>query len=71
VAVYFYDPEGNRCEVYWGTGLEARQPYLVGLDLDRPADELMTDIQESVRQYGETGYVDPRFLELQNISASQ
>ena len=71
VAVYFYDPEGNRCEVYWGTGLEARQPYLVGLDLDRPAEELMADIQESVRQHGATGYVDSKFLELQNISAAQ
>ena len=41
------------------------------LDLDRPADELMADIRESVRQHGATGYVDPKFLELQNISAAQ
>jgi catechol 2,3-dioxygenase-like lactoylglutathione lyase family enzyme len=70
IALYFYDPEGNRCEVYWGTGLEARQPYLVGVDLDRPAEELMAEVQASVRQYGATGYVDPHFLDLQDIPAS-
>lgn len=68
IAVYFYDPDGNRCEVYWGTGLEARQPYLVGVDLDEPAAVLMAQVQESVRQYGATGYVEPRFLELQDIT---
>ena len=51
-------------------GLEARQPYLVALDLDRPAEELMADIRESVRAHGETGYVDPKFLEMQNINAN-
>ena len=70
VAVYFYDPDGNRCEVYWGTGLEARQPYLVGVDLDKSADVLVSEVQESVRRYGATGYVDPRFLELQDITQS-
>jgi catechol-2,3-dioxygenase len=68
IAVYFYDPDGNRCEVYWGTGLEARQPYLVSLDLDEPADALLAQVEASVQQYGATGYVDPRFLELQNIT---
>jgi catechol-2,3-dioxygenase len=70
VAIYFYDPEGNRCEVYWGTGLEARQPYLVGLDLDKPADVLMQEIEASVRKYGDTGYVDPSFLAMQDIGTN-
>ena len=34
-ALYFFDPEHNRCEVYWGTGLRARQPYLEAVDLDQ------------------------------------
>ena len=68
IAAYFYDPDGNRCEVYWGTGLEARQPYLVGVDLRRPAADLLSDVEESVRQYGKTGYVDHSFLALQNIT---
>ena len=68
IAVYFYDPDGNRCEAYWGTGLEARQPYLVGVDLDQPADTLIAEVEESVRKYADTGYVEPRFLELQDIT---
>jgi len=69
VAIYFYDPDGNRCEVYWNTGLKARQPYLEGVDLDRPAEELVREIEESVRQHGATGHVDMKFLELQQIKA--
>jgi catechol-2,3-dioxygenase len=69
IAVYFYDPDGNRCEVYWGTGLEARQPYLVGVDLDKPASVLMSEVEASVRQYATTGYVDPQFLAMQDIKA--
>jgi len=70
IAVYFYDPDGNRCEVYWGTGLEARQPYLVGVDLTKPANVLSAEVEDSVRQYGKTGYVDRSFLALQNISGN-
>lgn len=67
VAVYFYDPEGNRCEVFWDTGLKARQPFLIGVDLDQPADELRREIEEAVRRYGETGYVDMSVLQKHNI----
>ena len=70
IAAYFYDPDGNRCEVYWGTGLEARQPYLEALDLSEPAETLMSEVTESVRQYGATGFVDQRFLEMQDIAPS-
>ena len=61
VGIYCYDPDGNRCEVYWSTGLKARQPYIEPIDLSRPTEEVMRQIEESVRQYGETGYVDPSF----------
>lgn len=71
IAAYFYDPDGNRCEVYWGTGLEARQPYLESVDLDEPADVLMDRVRGSVRQHGATGFVDRRFLEQQNIGATR
>jgi catechol-2,3-dioxygenase len=67
IGVYFYDPDGNRCEVYWGTGHKARQPYLEELDLSRPVDELLRSIEASVRQHGATGYVDTEFLEKQAI----
>jgi catechol 2,3-dioxygenase-like lactoylglutathione lyase family enzyme len=32
VGVYFFDPDGNRCEVYWPTGLKARQTFLAQLE---------------------------------------
>jgi catechol-2,3-dioxygenase len=67
VGLYFRDPEGNRCEVYWGTGLKARQPYLEMVDLDEEPDEIMRKIRESVAVHGETGVVDRRALEAQDI----
>lgn len=62
VGVYFFDPDHNRCEVYWPTGLEARQTFLARIDLSRPVDELMADIKALVATYGATGYVDPALL---------
>jgi catechol 2,3-dioxygenase-like lactoylglutathione lyase family enzyme len=62
VGVYFFDPDHNRCEVYWPTGLKARQTFLAQIDLSRPVDELMTAIKTDVERYGETGYVDPALL---------
>ncbi len=35
VGIYFYDPEGNRCEVYWRTGKEVHPPYFKPIDLTR------------------------------------
>jgi catechol-2,3-dioxygenase len=60
IGVYFFDPEGNRAEVYCQTGLEARQPYVMDVDLERPVAELMQEVEESVRQYGATGIMQPR-----------
>jgi catechol 2,3-dioxygenase-like lactoylglutathione lyase family enzyme len=62
VGVYFFDPDHNRCEVYWATGLEARQTYLAQVDLTRPPDDIIADIKEHVQQYGSTGFVDPFLL---------
>ena len=67
IGMYFYDPDGNRCEVYCSTGFEARQPYLVHVDLEKPADVLLSEVAVSVAEHGSTGYVEPRFLELQDI----
>ena len=67
VGLYFRDPEGNRCEVYWPTGLKARQPYLEMVNLDEDPDEIMRKIKESVAEHGEQGVVDMRALEMQDI----
>lgn len=68
VAIYFYDPEGNRCEVYWNTGLKARQPFLERIDLEQPSNEIVAAVKRAVEQYGETGHVDMSILAAQDIT---
>jgi len=58
-----------RCEIYWGTGLQARQPYLEGVDLDRPKDEILRRVEESVRQHGQTGDIDPTIVRERRVLA--
>jgi catechol 2,3-dioxygenase-like lactoylglutathione lyase family enzyme len=67
IGMYFFDPDHNRCEVYWPTGRLARQPYLEGVDLDRPIDELLAELDASVDQHGAAGYVDPVFAAAQGL----
>jgi catechol-2,3-dioxygenase len=67
VAIYFYDPEGNRCEIYWKTGLPARQPFLEGIDLEQSPAAIMERVRDLVARYGTTGHVDMSFLAAQDI----
>jgi catechol-2,3-dioxygenase len=62
VGVYFFDPEGNRCEVYWRTGLRARQPFVQHIDLDTPAEQLVAAIQRSTEQHEGTGFQEPSYV---------
>lgn len=59
VGLYFFDPEGNRCELYWTTPFQARQPYAVAVDLNRSEDEILRDIEADVKIHGATGHRDP------------
>jgi catechol-2,3-dioxygenase len=59
VGLYFYDPEGNVCELYWTTPWRAHQPYGVAVDLTRSLDEVKRLVQEDVAIYAETGHRDP------------
>jgi catechol 2,3-dioxygenase-like lactoylglutathione lyase family enzyme len=68
IGIYFYDPDHNRCEVYWNTGLQARQPYLENVDLTAPVAEILAGLAESVRVHGEDGVVDPVFASRQSLS---
>jgi catechol 2,3-dioxygenase-like lactoylglutathione lyase family enzyme len=70
IGIYFYDPEGNRNEVYWPTGLKARQVYLEGVDLEAPVAEILDKVRASVAAHGDTGYIEPGFLEKQQIAVS-
>jgi catechol 2,3-dioxygenase-like lactoylglutathione lyase family enzyme len=69
VGMYFRDPEENRLEIYWATGLDAKQPYLEKVDLTEPPDEIMRKIKDSVAQHGKTGIVDVAALQAQDIPA--
>lgn len=64
VGVYFRDPEGNRCEVYWQTGLTARQPFVehIELDTDTDLDRLLERIRASVEAHGAVGYTEPSYV---------
>jgi len=62
VGVYYFDPEGNRSEVYWQTGLEARQPFIEKIDIETPADQLMDAIRASVEKHGATGFTEESYL---------
>ncbi|WP_236795519.1 VOC family protein [Amycolatopsis sp. GM8] len=62
LGIYFFDPEGNRCEVYWQTGLEARQPFIEYIDLDGDPDQLIDSLRESVRRFGASGRVESGYV---------
>ena len=43
---YFRDPEANRIEIYWPTGIDYPQPYGDPIDLDADDDELMAVLNQ-------------------------
>jgi catechol-2,3-dioxygenase len=51
VGVYFFDPEGNRIEVYWQTGLDAKQSLVEPINIEADPDILMDVIRDSVRRH--------------------
>ena len=69
IGIYFYDPEGNRIEVYWRTGLKAKQPCLVGVDLEAPIEEIMQALVDDVAVHGESnGRAEPPWWEVPSES---
>jgi catechol-2,3-dioxygenase len=43
LSIYFFDPEGNRNEVYFSTGVPTPQPFSKEIDLGLPKDELLAE----------------------------
>jgi catechol-2,3-dioxygenase len=70
IGVYFYDPEGNRCEIYCSTGLIARQPFLQGVNLEDEPEAILRAVAHSVQRYGTTGVLDTSMLATQDIVTS-
>jgi len=44
IGCYFFDPEGNRTEVFWLTGLPSWVMIGIPIDIERPDAEIMADI---------------------------
>ena len=43
VGVYFFDPEGNRLEVYWDTNVRGRKAFRKTIDLARPKEDVLAE----------------------------
>ena len=41
IAFYFFDPEGNRVEVYYPTGFDVHSPHSQPIDLQEPTEKLL------------------------------
>jgi catechol-2,3-dioxygenase len=44
IGCYFFDPEGNRTEVFWLTGRPSWVMIGIPIDIDRPDDEILAQI---------------------------
>jgi len=45
IGLYFRDPEGNRVETFWLTGLPSWAMIGVPINIDRPDEEVMADVK--------------------------
>lgn len=50
IGCYFYDPEGNRTEVFWLTGRPSWVPLAINVDLDQPDEVLMATVDRVWRE---------------------
>jgi catechol 2,3-dioxygenase len=48
---YFDDPEGHMIEMYCSTNLPIRQVLADPIDLDRPEEELLREVERPARQF--------------------
>lgn len=52
IGIYFFDPEGNRNEVYLKLNREVRQPFRKTLDLDQPLDRILKNVDDLIADDG-------------------
>ena len=43
--IYFFDPEGNRCEVYLRIDRDVRQPFRKSLNLEQPVEDVHAEAE--------------------------
>ena len=54
ISCYFFDPEGNRTEVFWLTGRTSWVMVGIPIDIQRPKEEVLADVD---RVYARTRHV--------------
>lgn len=52
IGIYFFDPEGNRNEVYLRLEREVPQPFRKTLNLDQEPEKIMADVEALMRSEG-------------------
>jgi catechol-2,3-dioxygenase len=52
LGIYFFDPEGNRNEVYYQIKEDVRQPFRKTIDLDLPAEQVLAESKRLVEEGG-------------------
>ena len=52
IGIYFFDPEGNRNEVYLAVDRDVRQPFRKSLNLDQDIDQILADADALVEDDG-------------------
>ena len=52
IGIYFFDPEGNRNEVYLRVPQDVRQPFRKSLDLDQAPDEIWAEARRLLAEDG-------------------
>ena len=48
LGIYFFDPEGNRLELYYKTGFNVPQPNVANVDIGASADELLAFMKSQI-----------------------
>lgn len=66
VGIYFFDPEGNRCEVYLQIDRDIAQPYRKSLNLDQDEEQIYAEMERLLSDGGpdyQPTLVGPGFTE--------
>ena len=50
VSIYFFDPDGYRLEVYWKVPREVHPPFQVPIDLTVEKEQVLQQVDESIRR---------------------
>lgn len=50
--IYFFDPEGNRNEVYYRIDRDVRQPFRKSLNLDQPVESIWREAERLLAEPG-------------------